>query len=47
MNISFIVMDVENVPTQKGSYNKGVVTYKNLATNKVEVKTILDFSNLS
>lgn len=45
MNISFIVMDVENVPTQKGSYNKGVVTYKNLATNKVEAKTILDFSN--
>lgn len=44
MLIQFISQSIENVPTQKGSYDKMMVTFKNVASKKVEVKTILSFA---
>jgi hypothetical protein len=43
MNIQFIGSADETVPTQKGSYTKRVVTFKNLASGKVEAKTLMSF----
>lgn len=45
MRIQFISHSIENVPTAKGSYNKMMVTFKNLESNKVEVKQIMDFAS--
>ena len=43
MNIQFIGSADETVPTAKGSYTKRVVTFKNLASGKVEAKTLMSF----
>lgn len=45
MRIQFISGNVENVPTAKGSYNKLMVTFKNLDSGKVEVKQVMDFAS--